>query len=556
MMVSRYYHPALRQLTDQLRYSPMDRKLEQVDRAEQLLYALEAGRDYGYQDLCERITGYRPDKYPDLKIEDEVLRHDLRMFVEDLSASANVPVESAREPVLTVEDVSREFNVSTKTVDRWRKRGLVSRKFKFGNRSRVGFLASSVSRFVEDHADEIGRGTSFSQVSEDEREMIVRRARELARQGLQPSEVAQQIADEFERAAETVRYTLKRFDEQYPEHALFPDALESLSAEDRLEIHDLFKQGIAVADLATWFGRTRTSIYRIVTEVRAELLLGQKIDFMDSEEFHQPGAEDVILGPAPVVERKASRTKDPPGLPHYLASLYTVPLLTREEEQYYFRKMNYLKFKAVQLRESLDPRKPRAKELDALETLVEQAVQVKNFLIRSNLRLVVSIAKKHMTPTANFFEMVSDGNMSLFRAIEKFDYTKGNKFSTYATWAIMKNYARSIPTELTRRDRFRTGTEDVFMFSPEERGSQYEAESNNAQQHQVIMSILDQLDERERNIIVHRYGLERGSEPETLEQVGTRLGVTKERIRQIESRAMQKLRKIAVDEKLDIPGLE
>ncbi|MCA9044978.1 MAG: sigma-70 family RNA polymerase sigma factor, partial [Planctomycetaceae bacterium] len=256
------------------------------------------------------------------------------------------------------------------------------------------------------------------------------------------------------------------------------------------------------------------------------------------------------------VERKASRTKAPPGLPHYLASLYTVPLLTREEEQYYFRKMNYLKFKAVQLRESLDPRKPRAKELDALETLVEQAVQVKNFLIRSNLRLVVSIAKKHMTPTANFFEMVSDGNMSLFRAIEKFDYTKGNKFSTYATWAIMKNYARSIPTELTRRDRFRTGTEDVFMFSPEERGSQYEAESNNAQQHQVIMSILDQLDERERNIIVHRYGLERGSEPETLEQVGTRLGVTKERIRQIESRAMQKLRKIAVDEKLDIPGLE
>ena len=74
---------------------------------------------------------------------------------------------------------------------------------------------------------------------------------------------------------------------------------------------------------------------------------------------------------------------------------------------------------------------------------------MKNFLIRSNLRLVVSIAKRHMKPRMSFFEMVSDGNMSLIRAIEKFDYTKGNKFSTYATWAIMKNYARSIPAEHT-----------------------------------------------------------------------------------------------------------
>ena len=58
--------------------------------------------------------------------------------------------------------------------------------------------------------------------------------------------------------------------------------------------------------------------------------------------------------------------------------------------------------------------------------------------------------------------MVSDGNMSLIRAIEKFDYTKGNKFSTYATWAIMKNYARSIPAEHTILDRFRTGNEEIF----------------------------------------------------------------------------------------------
>lgn len=70
---------------------------------------------------------------------------------------------------------------------------------------------------------------------------------------------------------------------------------------------------------------------------------------------------------------------------------------------------------------------------------------------------MVSIAKKHMRPNANFFEMVSDGNMSLLRAIEKFDFSRGNKFSTYASWAIMKNFARSIPAEHTLLDRFKTG---------------------------------------------------------------------------------------------------
>jgi RNA polymerase sigma factor (sigma-70 family) len=168
---------------------------------------------------------------------------------------------------------------------------------------------------------------------------------------------------------------------------------------------------------------------------------------------------------------------------------------------------------------------------------------------------VVSIAKRHMTPSTNFFEMVSDGNMSLIRAIEKFDYTKGNKFSTYATWAIMKNYARSIPAEYTLLDRFRTGSEEVFQSSQESRGSQFEEELTNTRQRQVINSILEQLDDRERQIILHRYGLQQGSEPLTLEQVGSKMGVTKERIRQLESRALQKLRKIAHEEKLDIPGL-
>src|SRR5947207_11917518 len=86
--------------------------------------------------------------YPDLLVTGEDAAHDLRLFIEDLSDSANIKAESLPEQVLTVEDVSKRFKVSTKTVDRWRNRGLVSRRFMFGNRKRIGFLKSSVERFV------------------------------------------------------------------------------------------------------------------------------------------------------------------------------------------------------------------------------------------------------------------------------------------------------------------------------------------------------------------------------------------------------------------------
>src|SRR5205823_6521004 len=143
----------------------------------------------------------------------------------------------------------------------------------------------------------------------------------------------------------------------------------------------------------------------------------------------------------------------------------------------FFRKMNYLKYQAHQLREALDPEHCRATDLDRIERLQEEALAVKNQIIRANLRLVVSIAKKYVGPSNNFFELVSDGNMSLIRAVEKFDASRGFKFSTYASWAIMKNFTRSIPEEKHRRDRFVTGHEEMFEAAPDTRSDVYEQET-------------------------------------------------------------------------------
>ena len=242
------------------------------------------------------------------------------------------------------------------------------------------------------------------------------------------------------------------------------------------------------------------------------------------------------------------------GLPPYLSSLYEVPLLDREQEMHLFRKMNYLKYQANHIRSKLDPSRAKTADLDEIERLQEEALAVKNQIIRANLRLVVSIAKRHVGPSNNFFELVSDGNMSLIRAVEKFDFSRGNKFSTYASWAIMKNFARTIPEENYRRDRFVTGHEEMFEAAADNRTDEHEYESSLKRMQEAVKGMLGRLDERERKIIISRFGLGGASE-QTLEQLGRELGITKERVRQIESRAQEKLRKIAGEEKLDLPML-
>jgi len=311
-------------------------------------------------------------------------------------------------------------------------------------------------------------------------------------------------------------------------------------------------QGVSSDVIAKQTGRSVTAINRAINELRANRLLEQKIEAMPHASFDEPESFAAILLPlsAPADGKAPRKIKSPEGVPPYLASLYDVPLLSREHEAHLFRKMNFLKYRALKLRDAIDPLKVSSTTLNEIDRLLEEALVVKNQIIRANLRLVVSIAKKHVGRSDNFFELVSDGNMSLIRAVEKFDYARGNKFSTYASWAIMKNFIRSIPIENHRRDRFVTGHDDLFEAAADNRTDEHEYESTQRRMRDAVKGMLGRLDERERRIIVSRFGLD-GVGEQTLEQLGRELGVTKERVRQLEARAQSKLRKIAVEEKVE-----
>jgi RNA polymerase primary sigma factor len=322
----------------------------------------------------------------------------------------------------------------------------------------------------------------------------------------------------------------------------------------KAQIYRQWRRGVSVEVLSEQFGRSMTGVDRVINEMRATRILEQKLEYLYDPSFDAPGAEATILAPIPQAARAGSKAKAPSGLPPYLASLYgDAPLLNREQEAHLFRQMNYLKYRATKLRESLDPARAKAAGLDEIERLQEEALAVKNQIIRANLRLVVSIAKKRVGPNGNFFELVSDGNMSLIRAVEKFDFSRGFKFSTYASWAIMKNFARTIPEEKNRRDRFVTGHEEMFEAAADHRTDEHEYENDHRRNQEAVQGMLGRLNDRERQILVSRFGLGGASE-QTLEQLGRELGITKERVRQIESRAQEKLRKFALEQKIEPPA--
>ena len=116
-------------------------------RAERLLVEMDPAKEYPYQYVVYRLTDYRPEAYPEMLIPGKELVHDLGNMIADLARSMPaVPVETMSEPVLTLEQISKKLNVTTKTINRWRKRGLIGLPVLVNGRRHVGFLPSLVDR--------------------------------------------------------------------------------------------------------------------------------------------------------------------------------------------------------------------------------------------------------------------------------------------------------------------------------------------------------------------------------------------------------------------------
>jgi RNA polymerase primary sigma factor len=279
---------------------------------------------------------------------------------------------------------------------------------------------------------------------------------------------------------------------------------------------------------------------------RARHILDTEIRYIAHPSFDDPGARDAILAPMPASGvAQVRRTRASAGLPPYLASLYHEgTLLSHEQEAHLFRKMNYLKSRASHLRDRIDPARARTADLDEIERLREEALAIRNQIVRANLRLVVSIAKRNVGTRDDLFERVSDGNYVLINAVERFDYSRGYRFSTYATWAIRNQFAQDFRGKNRRQPHLLLGQDGAFEAAVDRRNDELERSDLRDRRREAFTRLLARLDDHERRIIVGHFGIG-GAREQTLKQIGKELGISKERVRQIEVRAQDKLRRFA-----------
>jgi RNA polymerase primary sigma factor len=316
-------------------------------------------------------------------------------------------------------------------------------------------------------------------------------------------------------------------------------------------------------------------------------------DESDDEAFVY-GDDDEDLPAAQVAV--AGATSDP--VKDYLKQIGKVPLLNAEQEVELAKRIEAGLFAEEKLAEGGRSLPPDVR--GDLDWIAEDGRRAKNHLLEANLRLVVSLAKRYTGRGMLFLDLIQEGNLGLIRAVEKFDYTKGYKFSTYATWWIrqaitraMADQARTIripvhmvevinklarvqrqmlqdlgreptPEELAAEldmtpekviEVQKYGREPISLHTPlgEDGDSEFgdliedseaiqpgEAVSFTLLQEQ-LHSVLDTLSEREAGVVSMRFGLTDG-QPKTLDEIGKVYGVTRERIRQIESKTMSKLR--------------
>lgn len=347
-----------------------------------------------------------------------------------------------------------------------------------------------------------------------------------------------------------------------------------------------------------------------------EVLIKEAVEIIDGEEedkSNQPRvvnlAEDTSGNEENAFTLKASEEDDAPAqtvmtagatadpVKDYLKQIGRVALLNAELEVELATRVEAGLFAEAKIK---DEKKIEKKLKRELEWLVEDGKRAKNHLLEANLRLVVSLAKRYTGRGMLFLDLIQEGNLGLIRAVEKFDYTKGYKFSTYATWWIrqaitraMADQARTIripvhmvevinklarvqrqmlqdlgreptPEELAKEldmtpekvvEVQKYGREPISLHTPlgEEGDSEFgdliedseavvpaDAVSFTLLQEQ-LHSVLDTLSEREAGVVAMRFGLTDG-QPKTLDEIGKVYGVTRERIRQIESKTMSKLR--------------
>ena len=299
-------------------------------------------------------------------------------------------------------------------------------------------------------------------------------------------------------------------------------------------------------------GRAAASVRRLSRSETSlvQAILDHPVDFVDDESFHKPRARQTLFDKAdpvrradvawyrPLVDDVIGTRPDPKSTKESI-------VLTKDEERTIFLQYNYARFMVASMQSRLGNRKPTPKQSREVLYWYRLSRQLRDQIAESNLALVLAMAKRARINAVDFSDQISEGNMALLRSVDKFDVSRGFKFSTYACRAILKGFYRQGMKDTRHRQRFPTTFDPAMESGDSSETRRREDQWDSAREvKQLMQENKADLSTIELVVLQHRFGFEpgRSGRPLTLSQVGKLIGVTKERVRQIQNKALGKLR--------------
>ena len=544
--MSGFSNAEVRPLEAAILYTPPNLRAAHITRLQRLISDLVPDRLYTFDYVFKAVTRFKPGANGEAILRGRTLIRDLSSMARRITSERPIPAGKGTSPVVPMSRIARNARVSVSTVRRWSALGLPLCYYQMENgRRSLAAPARSVRAFM---ARKAKRSRTYAgRLTDDERAEILARAKAYRKDSaLTPAMIIRLLVEGTGRSTATIRRVLRANESRRPRDK-DRAAARGLDEAEWRELIRLYTEGTPVRELANRYDKSVPVVYRILHEALLERAKAMTIKYIPSPEFGRPRAERVCLGSDGLFTYPPELGEDaiepPENVPPYLRDLYRIPLLERHEEKFLFRKYNYIKYRMAMLQEQIRERGYRTRLMEKFTEWARAAAQVRRILIRCNLRLVVSIAKRHTGPLMNLFELVSEGNVCLIRAVKCYDYRREARFATYATWALSKHFARVVPEENYRLSAFVTGRDEMLSTVGDPAADPRERQESLSHIRTVLARASSHLSDREREIVESHYGTN-GKPPKTLAEIGQAFGLTRERIRQIELRALSKLRSL------------
>lgn len=520
--VARFKVAAIHELLQQLRYAPEKTRKRQMDAAERLVSEIDPSRVYPEDFIVFRITGYRPEHGSSAMLVGEALLGDLVNFVLHISRDLHLPAQHAGRTALRLDDIARDLNISSKTLQRYRAKGLVCHYVYFDNRQLLGCFDDSLRRFVDSNSPQVKRAAGFTRIGDYGRQQIIDEARMLREsENLSLNEAALRIAERHGRAHETVRVMLRKHDLR-SERPIFFDT-EPISDRDARLLYRAWRLGIPVADMAARFNKTATTIHRAINRRRGSLLQSLDLAFVPLPTFTLQDASTVILS-HPAVTSGLDDLLPADDALELITAARSADALDDDTEQAMIAGYNFLKRRAAATIAAFGPW-PGALELDQAETDLRWAHRLKCRLVSSAMPAALRSIEQHLhrsledQPAEVIMTHLNLAMEVVAIVVDTIDPSRGQRLLRLAAQAVDRALAASTSPRQSGRAAMRHRQGTLGMVAP------YATMTPWAwlDESRIDVQHLDLLGRDLRLLITKRHGLG-GTPPRTCEAIAVQLG--------------------------------